>query len=163
LDPPAVDRVGAWLEANRPTDQHQGVVHGDFHLGNVLLSDSTAGVTAIVDWELATVGDPMLDLGQLLVTWPDAEGRSDLGTVASVWPPDGLATEDEMIEAYGASSDRDLSAVGWYKVLAAFRLAVIIEGTWARACAGIANPVTGRSLHGAAISLLSRAAREMAA
>src|SRR5439155_19759204 len=130
--------------------QLPGLLHGDFHTGNVVLSTTTPGVAAVVDWELATVGDPLLDLGQLLVTWPDRAGRSDLGVVASLSPADGLASEAEVVAAYCDVSRRDLSGLPWYKVLAAFRLAALIEGTWARACAGQADKATGRLLHTAA-------------
>lgn len=161
LAPAAAARIAAWLDAHLPAEQHPGIVHGDLHLGNVLLATDAPGVAAIVDWELATIGDPLLDLAELLVTWPDDSGRSALGSVADVDPVDGLATEAELVAAYGAASGRDLSALGWYKVLAAFRLASIIEGTWARACAGRADPATGRTLHEAALALMHRAQKEM--
>jgi aminoglycoside phosphotransferase (APT) family kinase protein len=160
LEPDAVERISGWLSMHQPDEQPPGLLHGDFHTANVLLSPTTPRLAAIVDWELCTVGDPLLDLGQLLATWPDDQGPSM--AVPSTTPADGFATEAEIVDAYRAVSSRDLSALAWYKTLAAFRLAAIIEGTWARACAGLADPSVGQLLHATAVGLLQRAEREIA-
>ena len=77
-DIPGVDEVGEWLDSNRPTDLRPGLIHGDFHFANVLIHPSEPRVAAIVDWELTTIGDPLLDLGHLLACWPNrARGRGD--------------------------------------------------------------------------------------
>lgn len=151
-DIPGVDEVGEWLDANRPADLRPGIIHGDFHFANVLIHPSEPRVAAIVDWELATIGDPLLDLGHLLACWPDANG-------AAVTPVAGanLATHDEVIERYAQRSDRDLSSVTWFRVLACYRLGLILEGTHARACAGLAPKATGDMLHAHTIALLAQA------
>jgi aminoglycoside phosphotransferase (APT) family kinase protein len=160
LEPDAVARVSGWLLEHRPDEQRPGLMHGDYHAGNVLLSTVEPGVAAILDWELCTVGDPLLDLGELLVTWPDERGAS--AALQAMTPADGIASEAEMVDAYAAESGRDLSALAWYKALAAFRLAAIIEGTWARACAGLVDPGVGQLLHAGAVGLLARAEAEIA-
>jgi aminoglycoside phosphotransferase (APT) family kinase protein len=162
LEPDAVARITTWLRAHQPPEQAPGLMHGDIHLANVLLSPTVPGIAAIVDWELCTVGDPLLDLGQLLATWPDGGGDSALIGTVSVSPADGLATADEMIAAYAKYSTRDLTAVRWYCALAAFRLASIIEGTWARAQAGLVPKEVGQLLHAGAVGLLARAEAEIA-
>ena len=75
-DLPGVDRVGEWLELHRPSDVRAGLMHGDFHFGNVLVRRDAPELAAVVDWELVTVGDPLLDLGHLLATWPTVGGVS---------------------------------------------------------------------------------------
>jgi aminoglycoside phosphotransferase (APT) family kinase protein len=155
-DLPHVDALARWLTAHQPRGGHPGIVHGDYHLNNVLLARDEPRVAAIVDWEMCTVGDPLLDLGWLLVTWPD--GDPDPLTGAALAVQDGLPTPDELVAAYAAGSDRDLSAVDWYTVLAGLKLAVVIEGTHARAFAGRADRAVGLRLHRAAVALLDRAA-----
>ena len=69
-DIPGVDEVAAWLDAHRPTSWRQGIIHGDFHFANVLVRDDAGELAAIVDWELTTIGDPLLDLAHVISTWP---------------------------------------------------------------------------------------------
>jgi aminoglycoside phosphotransferase (APT) family kinase protein len=152
-DIPGVDEVGEWLDANRPTSWAPGLIHGDYHLANVLCSPHRPGLAAIVDWELTTIGDPLLDLGWLLATWPDGE-EPDTTTVQ---PWDGFPTPDELVRRYGERSDRDLSAVAWYEVLACYKLGLILEGTHARAFAGLAPDETGDRLHASTVGLFRRA------
>lgn len=151
---PATDRIGGWLEANRPAHFESGIMHGDYHLANVMFRHDGPGLAAIIDWELATIGDPLLDLGWVLATWPDGDGTSTV----SVSPWLGFPTAAELIERYRVSSTRDLSAADWYHVMACYKLAILLEGTHARACAGKAPRETGDKLHSRAIVLLERAA-----
>jgi aminoglycoside phosphotransferase (APT) family kinase protein len=154
---PGVDRIADWLDANRPAHFVPGILHGDYHIANVLFSFDGPELAAIVDWELATVGDPLLDLGALIASWPDAEGRTPLG--ATVGQLEGLPSSDELIEHYRDRSSRSLDAVDWYVVLACFRLGIILEGTHARACAGRADRQMGDLLHAATVGLFERALR----
>ncbi|MEV1293643.1 phosphotransferase family protein [Pseudonocardia sp. NPDC049635] len=153
---PHVPELARWLEAHRPAQSRAGLVHGDYHLNNLLLDPVTPRVAAIVDWEMCTVGDPLLDLGWLLVTWP--EGPEPLAGAAFA-ALGGLPGTDELVAAYARRSDRDLSAVGWYTVLAGFKLAIVIEGTHARSFAGQADPEVGAHLHHAAVDRLTHVAR----
>lgn len=153
-DLPDVDGVGLWLEEHRPRSFLPGIIHGDYHLANVMYRFDAPRLAAIVDWELTTIGDPLLDLGWLLATWPE-EGS---GTV-SVTPWEGFPSADELVAHYAAQSARDLSHIHWYGVLACYKLGIILEGTYARACAGKAPKETGDRLHASTIGLLERANR----
>ncbi len=148
---PGVDEVGEWLAAHLPAGVRPGLMHGDFHFANVLIARDRPAVAAMVDWELVTVGDPLLDLGHLLATWP-----SDDGIGVSVVAP-GLPTRDDVIARYAQRSSRDLSELHWYRVLACYRLGLILEGTHARACAGLAPKEIGDQLHAHTVSLLQQA------
>src|SRR6185369_12573617 len=70
---PGLERVAAWLDANRPRSFTPGILHGDYHLANVMYAHDGPRLAAIVDWEMCTIGDPLLDLGWLIATWPDPE------------------------------------------------------------------------------------------
>ena len=112
-------------------------------------------LAAIVDWELATIGDPLLDLGWVLATWPDGDGASTV----SVTPWEGFPTAAELVARYAAGSPRDCAAIEWYHALACYKLGILLEGTYARACDGKAPQETGDKLHSRAVVLLDRAGR----
>jgi len=156
---PGVDRVADWLDRHRPTSFQPGIIHGDFHLANVLVSRSSGDLAAVVDWELSTIGDPLLDLGWLLATWPE-EGVPRATDVA-IRPWDGFATPDELVVHYAVISGRDLAHINWYVVLACYKLGIILEGTHARACAGKAPKETGDRLHAHTLDLFDRALRRI--
>lgn len=157
---PGVDAIGRWLDAHRPTGFKPGLMHGDFHIKNVLYRHDSGQLAAVIDWELATIGDPLVDLGWLLATWPGQNGDY---TVAQIEPWDGFPTGEELVAHYGAVTGRDMSAALWYQVFACYKLALILEGTFARACAGKASQETGERLHCNALRLLARAERWLAA
>ncbi len=154
-DIPGVDRIAVWLSANRPGNFEPGILHGDYHMANVMFSFDGPELAAIVDWELATVGDPLLDLGALIASWPNDEGETPLGK--PLGQLDGLPTAGELIEHYLARSSRSPDSIEWYVVLACYRLGIILEGTHARACAGRADRRTGDLLHAATVGLFKRA------
>lgn len=158
-DIPGVEKVSAWLARNRPAEFQPGIMHGDYHLANVMFRSDSPELAAIVDWELATIGDPLIDLGWLLCSWPDEAGHLPGGVSAQVRPWEGFPAASELVEHYRARSGRDLSDIGWYTVLACYKLGIILEGTYARACAGRAPKETGDTLHGHTISLFERALR----
>ena len=156
---PGVAEVGAWLEAHRPEHFTPGILHGDFHLANVMFRHDGPEVAAVIDWELATVGDPLLDLGWLVATWPDASGQG-AGTI-HVSPWHGFVEGHELVAHYRARSPRDLSAIDWYVVLASFKLGILLEGSHARACAGLAPGGLGARHHASALRLFERALARM--
>ena len=161
-DIPGVDAVGDWLEANRPTHFEPGIIHGDYHTSNVMYRYDSADLAAVVDWELATVGDPLLDLG-LIVGFgtPDPDGAGGVAPneqLLEAFPP-----ADELIARYGERSTRDVSAANWYGVLACYKTGIILEGTNARAMAGKASREFGDLLHAVTLSLFRRAHVLMAA
>jgi aminoglycoside phosphotransferase (APT) family kinase protein len=151
-----IERVADWLTANRPRHWRPGILHGDYHIANVMFSRTTPEVRAIVDWEMSTIGDPLLDLGWLLATWPEEDGAHDL-LESRLAAAGGLPTRSELVHRYTELSSRDLTAIDWYTVLACFKLAIILEGTHARACAGQAPVVVGDRLHRYALQLFDRA------
>lgn len=155
-DIPGVDRVAKWLGDNCPRDFKPGVIHGDYHLANVMYRRDSGRLAAIVDWELTTIGDPLIDLGWLMATWPGADGERTTGSVG-IQPWEGFPTAPELIARYAEGSSRDLSAIGWYAVLACYKLGIILEGTNARAAAGKAPRETGDKLHASTIGLFHRA------
>jgi aminoglycoside phosphotransferase (APT) family kinase protein len=148
---PGVDAVGEWLDRHRPSSIRAGLMHGDVHFANVLVRPDRPELAAVVDWELVTLGDPLLDLGHLLATWPDQQSAA-----VSV-PAAGLPTTDEIIARYEANTGRALDDLPWFRVLACYRLGLILEGTYARACAGLAPPDVGDRLHATTIALLEQA------
>jgi aminoglycoside phosphotransferase (APT) family kinase protein len=154
---PGVARVAAWLEAHRPATFAPGIMHGDYHLANVMYRFDGPEVAAIVDWELATIGDPLLDLGWLLATWPDDDGGG--AEAVKVHPWRGFPTSSELTAHYRDRTTRDLAAIDWYAVLACYKLGILLEGTHARACAGHAPRDTGDQLHAKTVALFERALR----
>lgn len=151
-DIPGVEQVASWLDERRPAAWSPGLIHGDFHFANVVIRPDEGALAAIVDWELATIGDPLLDLGHLLATWPTTGAGIAAGLGSAALPP-----ADEVVERYGAGSTRDVGAVGWYRVLACYRLGIILEGTNARADAGQAPREIGDLLHAHTVSLFTQA------
>jgi aminoglycoside phosphotransferase (APT) family kinase protein len=154
-DLPGVDEVAKWLEQRRPSSWSPGILHGDYHAANVMFSRTGPEVVAIVDWEMSTIGDPLLDLGWLLATWRQPDGSSVFSHTLT--EKGGLASTDDLLERYAANTTRDLSHITWYTVLACFKLGIVIEGTLARAYAGKAPKEVGDQLHAAAVWLFERA------
>lgn len=154
---PEVEAVGDWIEAHCPPSFAPGILHGDFHIANVMFRRDGPELAAIIDWELATIGDPLLDLTWLLATWPQPDGsrRSE----EPILPWDGFPRAEDLVERYAAGSWRDMSQLHWYKVLACFKLGIILEGSHARACAGQAPVDIGRRFHASAADLLRQAGR----
>jgi aminoglycoside phosphotransferase (APT) family kinase protein len=116
------------------------------------------GLAAIIDWELATIGDPLLDLGWLLATWRNQGAPASEAQIV-VEPWDGFPHPAELIARYGAMSGRDVSQAGWYGVLACYKLAILLEGSFARACAGKASTEIGARMHASALRLLGKAVK----
>ena len=102
---------------------------------------------------MSTIGDPLLDLGWVMATVDSGDGF----TTSPMEPKDGFPSIAEMIAHYGKHSNRDLSEIRWYAVLACYKLGVILEGTHARACAGKADKATGDMLHQFTLGLFKRA------
>jgi aminoglycoside phosphotransferase (APT) family kinase protein len=158
---PDITHLTAWLENAIPAAYEPGIVHGDFHAANLLFARDSAELAAILDWEMATVGDPLLDLGWFLATWP-FESTSNIAAAAqALASAGGLATRAELIEHYARHSSRRLDAIDWYAVLACFKLSIVLEGTYARACAGKADRNIGDALHTIACALVEQAEQFM--
>ena len=131
---PAVDRVHDALAARIPEQGPATIVHGDYRLDNMILTDG-GEVAAVLDWELCTLGDPLADVGQLMAYWPDrGEETIALGQPANLAP--GFPTREEVAARYAERSGRDLSDLGYYVALGYWKLAIILEGVYARYAAG---------------------------
>ncbi|HTO09749.1 MAG TPA: phosphotransferase family protein [Myxococcota bacterium] len=161
-DIPGLAEVAAWLERNRPPLSRAGILHGDYHLANVMYARDSARLAAVVDWEMCTLGDPLLDLGWLIATWPEREGFA-IGPMAALAALDGWPTPEELAARYAATSGHDVTALPWYVVLASFKLGIVLEGTHARAFAGKAPKAMGDFLHAVTLALFRRARERIAA
>jgi aminoglycoside phosphotransferase (APT) family kinase protein len=128
---PELDFVANWLETNIPTTSPAAILHGDYSPFNVMVaSEPPARLAAIVDWDTGTIGDPLLDIGHLLARWAEPGEVPVLDLQAG--GVDGYPTRAEMAARYADRTGRDLSALAFYEVLALFKLAVILEGSFAR-------------------------------
>jgi aminoglycoside phosphotransferase (APT) family kinase protein len=154
---PAVDELADWIEETWPADCAPGIMHGDVHLNNVLLRWDRPEVAAFIDWEMCTVGDPLLDLGWMLICWPaepDPVGAG--GPLASLG---GLPSRAELYDAYRRAGGRPTAELKWYEALACFKLGVVLEGTWVRMLAGQASREAGERLHACALRLIQLGAQ----
>jgi aminoglycoside phosphotransferase (APT) family kinase protein len=118
------DELHALLAAGLPAEQPAAIVHGDYRLDNLLIDDRDR-VAAVLDWEMATVGDPVTDVALMLVY--GRLGALD-AAVADASSAPGFLSEEATVELYAERSGRDVSAIGFYLGLASFKLAVILEG-----------------------------------
>jgi aminoglycoside phosphotransferase (APT) family kinase protein len=131
---PAIDAVHERLAARIPEQGPATIVHGDYRLDNMILTPG-GEVAAVVDWELCTLGDPLADVGLLMVYWPvRGEETIALGQPANLAP--GFPTREELRDRYAERSGRDLSQLGFFEALGYWKLAIILEGVYARYAAG---------------------------
>jgi len=130
---PGFEEAAAWLRAHRPIDYVPGLMHGDYQFANVMYEHGgPAKLAAIVDWEMGTVGDPKLDLGWVVQSWP--EDTSDgQGTVAGYVDMTGMPSRTKILERYCEVSGRQVDDMDYYTVLAKWKLAVVLEQGFQRA------------------------------
>jgi aminoglycoside phosphotransferase (APT) family kinase protein len=136
-DVPNGEKVMAWLEANRADDVASCVIHGDWRIDNVVFDLKQARIVGVLDWELATVGDPLMDLGSALAYWVDRDDEPAFAALRrqpSHLP--GMPTRDEFVAKYLEKSGVRCDDFTFYEVFGLFRLAVIIQQIWARYVAG---------------------------
>jgi aminoglycoside phosphotransferase (APT) family kinase protein len=126
---PEMDALAAWLAERLPPDAARPtMVHGDFKLDNVMLDARDVGrVVGVFDWEMAAVGDPLVDLGIMLGYWVHTAAAAERDTVATVTHAEGWFTRDEVLERYAARTGLDLAGVTFYEVFAVFKLAVVLQ------------------------------------
>ncbi len=136
-----VERVGEELAARIPEQHGVGIVHGDYRLDNTVFNDE-AKVRAILDWELCTLGDPMADLGLLMVYWNDrSDEGSAVGGSATMAP--GMAKRHDIVEHYVKASGRDVAALPFFTAFGYWKLACIMQGVYARYLGGAGGGDTG--------------------
>lgn len=133
---PEIETLAARLRAALPASPAPTIVHGDFRLGNLALDPVDPGrVVAIFDWEMATLGDPLADLGYTLIYWADPGDEIDaasIGSVSTFTQSPGFPRRAELVDLYARASGRDVAAIDFYQVLALYKLAIIAEGIYAR-------------------------------
>jgi aminoglycoside phosphotransferase (APT) family kinase protein len=129
---PAVDELARRLRNAIPVSPPPTIVHGDYRLDNTMLAPDDPGrIIAVLDWEMATLGDPLSDVGLFLLYYGrDQDQSSSVGGAVPVNA--GFLTSDEVIERYAKQSGRDVSQLDFYRALAAYKLAIILEGIHAR-------------------------------
>jgi aminoglycoside phosphotransferase (APT) family kinase protein len=130
---PGFDEAAAWLRTHKPIDFIPGLMHGDYQFANVMYRDGApARLAAIVDWEMGTVGDPKLDLGWVVQSWPDDTNAVD-ATKSSYVDMYGMPSRAEVLAHYSAVSGRQVDDIDYYVILAKWKLAVVLEQGFQRA------------------------------
>jgi aminoglycoside phosphotransferase (APT) family kinase protein len=160
-DVPDLDALADWLEAHRPPDGPPVLVHNDFKYDNLVLDDSLSAIRAILDWEMATLGDPLMDLGTSLAYWVEAGDDAifrSLGLGATSLP--GNATRAELVQHYHELTGRDVSDAPFYYAFGLFKVAIIAQQIYARHVAGLtADPRFARL--GTVVAALGDAGRRV--
>ena len=136
---PELENAGEWLGANLPASNAHTLVHGDYKLDNVSFSAyPPARLIAIFDWEMSTLGDPLADLGWMISFWREEGDPADdvFAELNRVTTLPGFAQRAELIDRYERATGRDAGRLGWYEVLATWKLAILLEGSYARHLAG---------------------------
>jgi aminoglycoside phosphotransferase (APT) family kinase protein len=133
---PGLEVAAEWLRAHRPTHWEPGIIHGDYQFANVMFAHGApARLAAMVDWEMSTVGDPLLDLGWVMNGWTDPGEERTGGYVDCT----GMPSRDEMLQHYASVSGRGVEGIDYYVILARFKLAIVLEGGYARVVSGDAD------------------------
>ncbi|WP_067899470.1 phosphotransferase family protein [Nocardia vaccinii] len=140
--PPEFADVDAWLEANTPAESGATLIHCDFRIGNVVLEPTTPGrIAAVLDWELATIGDPLLDVGYLLATVPEpGRAMNPTAALSAAMLEPGYPSTSELAQRYRERTGRNLDNLAWYTTLALWKLAVLYEYSRRRVLDGIGDP-----------------------
>lgn len=140
-DLPPAARIADWLRATVPDEQPQTLCHGDYKLDNALFSlDLPPELLVVVDWEMASIGDPLVDLCWMLVFHPTSEGLMPLGTGSDPkLDPSSVPSVADVIARYAERTGRDLSAIDWYHVFSRWKMAIVLEGGFAKFQKGRSN------------------------
>jgi aminoglycoside phosphotransferase (APT) family kinase protein len=134
---PDVEAVSQWLHTNLPTSPAPTVVHGDYRLGNVMFAPSPLRLAAILDWELATIGDPLADLGYMTAMWSEEDDPSNaVGDLSLITRGNEFPGRDFLARRYAERSGRSIDTLRWYQVLALWKAAVFLEVSFRRFGAG---------------------------
>jgi aminoglycoside phosphotransferase (APT) family kinase protein len=134
---PDLEKVTEWLAANLPESPAPTVVHGDYRLGNVMFAPAEPRLAAILDWEMATIGDPLADVGYMTATWSaSSDPVNAVSDLSPVTRRPGFPRRDELAQRYAERSGRSVDALPWYQVLALWKAAIFLEGNYKRFVAG---------------------------
>jgi aminoglycoside phosphotransferase (APT) family kinase protein len=155
---PQVERVGAWLAANMPDSPPATIVHGDYRLGNTMFAPSApANLIAILDWEMATIGDPLADVGYLLMHWTEPGDQLGKFNLNNVTLRTGFPTRAELVTRYEQRSGRSMQALDWYVTLALWKAVVFMEGNYKRAAAGSTDDPYLKTFEEGVVEIANRA------
>jgi aminoglycoside phosphotransferase (APT) family kinase protein len=157
---PGTDEAAAWLRDHIPSTYEPGIIHGDYQFANVMFAHGApARLAAIVDWEMTTIGDPLLDLGWVTMSWPrEGEDATGAGYVDMV----GMPPHGALLAHYEAVSGRSTADIDYYEILARFKLAVVLEAQYARLKAGRADNPKMEAFGPMTLDLMARAAEHCA-
>jgi aminoglycoside phosphotransferase (APT) family kinase protein len=156
---PLIDDVHRRLSERIPDQGATTIVHGDYRLDNMILSNA-GEVAAVVDWELCTLGDPLADVGMLIVYWSEA-GDELMPLFEAPTTAPGFPSRDQVRELYAKRSGRDLSQIDFYVALGWWKLAIILQGVYARSAAGqYGKPDEGIERFAKIVDQLAQAADE---
>jgi aminoglycoside phosphotransferase (APT) family kinase protein len=134
---PAVDTIAEWLRDNLPSTQRHSVVHGDYRIGNIMFARAIpVRIAAILDWEMATLGDPLADLGYLTATYAEQGKRWTPMELTSVTRKPGFLSRRALVERYREQMSLDMSSLPWYQTFALWKAAVFCEAMYTRWLAG---------------------------
>ncbi|MEA2167504.1 MAG: hypothetical protein QOF76_804 [Solirubrobacteraceae bacterium] len=155
----AIETVGKWLAENMPESGPATVVHGDYRLGNTVFAPKEPRLIAILDWEMATIGDPLADVGYLCALWtqegdPSGGLREHLGKVTR---QPGFPTREELVARYEEGSGRSMDAMRWYMTLAIWKSIVFMEGNYKRAMSGATDDPYLKSFGEGVVELANQA------
>ena len=159
-DLPGTDVTAAWLRDHIPATYEPGIIHGDYQFANVMFRHGApAQLAAIVDWEMTTIGDPLLDLGWVTNGWPrEDEDASQTGYVDMV----GMPPKDALLAHYSEVSGRSTADIDYYEILARFKLAIVLEAQYARFQRGGADNPKMEAFGPITIDLMGKAAEHTA-
>lgn len=128
----ALDTLASWLKSNQPSSSEVAFLHNDYKYDNVVLkADDLSVITGVLDWEMSTVGDPLMDLGATLAYWSEAEDADSLKFFNLTFLPGNL-TKKEVVERYASKSGRDVSQILFYYLFGMYKNAVIAQQIYAR-------------------------------
>ncbi|MEI6447904.1 MAG: phosphotransferase family protein [Actinomycetes bacterium] len=155
----AVEKVGNWLAANMPESGPATIVHGDYRLGNTMYAHGDQPeLVAIFDWEMATIGDPLADLGYLCTLWSDHDDPDrGMFELSAVTRAEGFPTRAELVARYEEKSGREMGNFTWYATLAIWKAVVFMEGNYKRASSGASDDEFIRGFGDGVIELAERA------
>jgi aminoglycoside phosphotransferase (APT) family kinase protein len=153
---PGLEEAAEWLRTHTPRQFRPGIIHGDYQFANVMFQHGApARMAAVVDWEMSTVGDPLLDLGWVLMGWPNPD--EDRGE-SLYFDYSGMQSREDLMERYSNRSGLGLEAIDYYIVLARFKMACVLEGGYARYAKGGADNPKMASFGDVVLDMARRAA-----
>jgi aminoglycoside phosphotransferase (APT) family kinase protein len=158
-DLPQVDATATWLAEHLPASPASTVVHGDYRLGNVVFGhDAPARLRAILDWEMATIGDPLADVGYLCAMWIERDDPPrGMYEVNAITRAEGYLTRAELVDRYEQRSGRSMHDVRYYEVLALWKSAIFMEGNYRRATLGLSDDPYLKRFGAGVVELAARA------